>query len=319
MTTIPTRKKKRFYHTWWFWISLIVVLAIGGSVAAKLTSKNNPDFSAYSYLQESVTAEKHTFDKRIAANGVIVNDQLVDITAEQGTVDDISVNVGDVVSKNAILMKISGRTIKAPFDGRVVSIDTFEGAPVSFGTPLMEFGFQSTHIEFIASEQEALELKAGQSVFIQFPSYNSGRDSYVGEVNFVDMKKRSATTTTQTIDTGYVVRITMKDVPQEVATRLGLTADVDVEIGKRESVLSIDTGAIQYADDNSAFVYRVPELNADFVEQANATDDITTLLETQTVEVGFVGDQYAEILSGLNEGEQVLLYVPSGGNTTFPF
>ena len=79
---------------------------------------------------------------------------------------------------------------------------------------------------------------------------------------------------------------------------------------RKENVLALELGAVQYDVDDKPFVYVLPELTESFIMQAQQVADITELLEKKTIEVGFVGDEKAEVLSGLQAGESVLVYVP---------
>lgn len=318
MPTIPQPKHKRFFSRWWFWVGLIVLLTLlgAGIYSASTAGKS---LTAYQYLQEKVTVQTRDLDRRITANGSVVPDQSTSLSLNlPGTVKDILVNVGDEVDKDEVLIQASSEKIKAPFDGRVLAIQDFVGQPVIPGTPAITMSYRSNHIEFFASENEVLELAVGQPVTITVPAYQNGQDEYSGTVSFVDVQKQSAETLGQNSETGYLIKIQMDDVPEVVTKKVGLTVDVDVQVGKKDGALSVETGAIQYNDKHEPFVYLLPTLDDTFLAQVKTATDITSVLEKKSISTGFAGDEFTEVTSGLTEGQDVLLYVPQS-DSGLPF
>ncbi len=312
MSSIPKQYRKKWYkRPSVIFVAALLVVVLGGAAVA-LSGGLQPSLAQYDYLKETVTVEKRTVSKTITTSGTIVPDYSEAVLAT-GTVEDIPVNVGDDVDFDDTLIKTNMQTIQAPFDGRVTAIHTAEGATVTATAPAMEFSYRSNHIEFFASENEVIDLKKDQKVTFTIPSYNNGKDEFEGVVSFVDIKKQVAGTSGGTVssETGYLVKVTMADVPEQLEKVVGLTVDMTIKVGSVDGVSALESGAIQYTEDNKAFVYLPPTVDEAFAASAATTDDITTLLKKQTVSVGFRGDNYVEITDGADLGDSVLLYVPT--------
>lgn len=320
MPTIPQPKKKRFSHTWWFWVLIVVSLAVVASIVAGVMQSKNTSRNEYQTLQEKISVERRDLKRTVAANGTLEADAHTSLALTAGgTITDVAVSVGQEVTKNDVLVQTNFEKLKAPFDGRVLSLDGFEGQIATPGMPVVVVGYRSSHIEFFASENEVLELATGQAATVKFPAYKNGRDEFTGHVSFVDVQKAAPQSVAQSGETGYLVKVSLDSLPSEVVSRVGLTADVEVEVGAKTDVLSLESGAIQYTDAAEPFVYLVPTIDDAFVTRAKATDDLTTLLEKKTITTGFEADQYVEITSGLNEGDEVLLYIPQQVSSGLPF
>lgn len=319
MPSIPQPKRKKIVGRWWFWMLVVLILVIGGGLATMVYQKNSSGLEQFAYLQEKLVVEKRSVSKEVSTNGTVVPDATAPLnTTLPGTVKDILVSVGDEVEKDQTLIQLSNEKLKAPFDGRILDMSTFEGAVVNPGSAILTLGFRSNHIEFYASESEVIDLKVGQPVTITLPAYNNGRDMMTGSVSFVSLQK-AVVGLGQTTDTGYLVKVTFENPPSAVAELTGLTADVEVLVQNVENVLAVEAGAIQYDEQDQPFVYLLPTLDDAFIAKVKTTTDVTSVLERQPVTLGFEGDEYVEITGGLSEGDEVLLYVPPQLNTGFPF
>lgn len=327
MTNIPRPQKRRFYKRWWFWLILILLAMTASSVGGGMITYKKAQLASYDYLQDAVRVQKRTIRKTISASGVIVADAASPLSfGVPVTIDEVLVAVGDNVDKGAVLLKAGRNEVTSPFDGRVSSIATFVGDTVAPGTPVLEVSYRSTHVEFLASDAEVLELAVGQNTNVTIPAYQKGKKEYTEKVTFVDVKKQVAGTALtagagQAAESGYNIKISAANLPAEIKNTLGLTVDLEVIIAEQKDVFSLDTGAVQYAtDDNSqAFVYLVPTIDEEFLRAAGKTDDITIVLTRKNIVVGFTGDNYMEIKEGLLEGDEVLLYVPLAAKTTTSF
>lgn len=313
------KKKRRLMKRWWFWVIVVVVIFVVIGVVSAVWNGKNGGASSYAYLNESVAVERQDLSRVISSNGTLVADYSTSLAPlVSGTVTELPFGVGDTVKKNDVLVRLdaefpvssSSEQVKTPFDGRVVALHTDVGGVVAAGIPVVEVAFHSSHVEFFASEQEVLDLAKGQAAALSFPAYRNGRDVYNGTVSFVDVQKNSPSAQGQLTDSGYRVEVSTNELPDELRTRLGLTVDVEVTTAERPQALALENGAIQYEDDGSAYVYELPTVDDAFVARARTSGDITTLLTKRPITIGFEGDQYSEIVSGLTENEQVLLYIP---------
>lgn len=326
-TTLPKPKKTTFYKRWWFWFLLIIIL--GGSAAG------SAGYSAYQEaqrlqlgnLEETVVVEKRTLTKTVSTNGTIKPDQTTQLFASKpGKVTTLKVRVGDNVNKDDVLMKTDGGSlsdeeIKAPFDGRILAVHTFVDNNVNIAAPVIEIGFRSNHIEFIASEAEVLNLRVGQHVNLTVPSYENGNTAYDGEITFVDVQKQTVVSSTSAsagavAESGYIVKVSANNLPEAVRNVIGLSVDLVVDVYETKPVLSIEPSAIQYDDAEQPFVYLPPDLSTEFTTKALQAESVADVLETRDIDIGFEGDQFFEITDGLKEGDEVLLYIPETGSAS---
>lgn len=324
MSSLPKSKKRSIYKRWWFWAIVIVALLVLFAAGAIMQQVSNARDNAYAYLQQDVVVKERDLRKEISTTGIIVPERVQQIVSPvAGSVEEVSVSVGDAVIKDDVLMRIAGVDITAPFDGRVLFVDTFEGATALPSAPIAAIGYTTNHIEFYASESEAIDLSDGQEVEFTIPAYTDGRDTFTGEIDTVSLTKTaSAAALAGEGDSGYLVTVAIDDLPNDVESLVGVTADLTVTVAEKQDATSLDAGAIQYDEDGDPFVYVLPELTDEFLETASETEDIETLLETKKITTGFRGDEFIEVTDGMRVGDKALLFIPGAAaesNSPFGF
>lgn len=320
MTLPKPHGQKKFYKRWWFWLLIVFILLGGGTAVTVYITQSNTQL-AIDMISDTVTVERRDLKKTVSTAGKIVpehSEQLVYAIA--GKTTKINYQPGDLVNKDDELVEIDGGSfarradelLKAPFDGRVLAVQTFIDDTITPGVSVIEIGYRTNFIEFTASESEVFDLAEGQTVDITIPSYNNGDEAFQGVVEFIDTVKTvggvSSQSTTQTgnTETGFIVKVRPTTVPAEAMNLIGLTVDLDVIVAEQADSVSIERAAIQYTDDNEPFVY-LP-----------TTDVTATALPEQTVTLGFEADEYVEITSGLAVGDEAVLYIPEA-NVSSPF
>lgn len=323
MSELPKPKKKSILKRPWLWIvvAIVVLLVIGALAAMRGFAESKK--KSLSYLEQTVAVATSDLERTISATGSVAADAEQPVyVGVSGTISSVSVHAGDLVSKDDALFAVHSSagptiTIKAPFDGRVLSSTIFEDQTVAAAQVAMVLAYRSTHVEFFANDAEAVALKNGQTAHMTIPSLNNGRDVYDGTVTFVDVQKTVAAQTGITQATsGYLVKISDDNLPEDIRTRIGLVIDISIVTDSVTNRVAVDKSAIQYTDDDAPFVYRAPELTDDFYAKALRAKNITDVLEKVDITTGFEGDDSIEVLSGLSIGDAVLLYVPKTTDTT---
>ncbi|OGY85610.1 MAG: hypothetical protein A2233_03250 [Candidatus Kerfeldbacteria bacterium RIFOXYA2_FULL_38_24] len=319
-TFIPKPKKKRFYKRWWFWLLVVVFLLVLVGLAVGQSVMKQQRLNKYNYLKDAVTVSKTTIEKTIATNAVMTADETTSLyLSAPAKIKELPVSVGEEVNKDEVLLKTDLETLKAPFDGRVLEINTHVDDLNMAAQPLIVLGYRSSHLEFFASDAEVLELVVGQTAHITVPSFNNGKDAYSGEVVFVDTKKFADPSALGSGgNSGYRVKITSGDMPEALTKIIGLSADVEIVTDQKTNILALPSGVVQTDDNNNEFVYLAPTVDEDFITKAEQTGKVTDVLTSKDITTGFVGDEYTEITSGLKEDEKVLLYFEPQNSTT-PF
>jgi HlyD family secretion protein len=180
--------------------------------------------------------------------------------------------------------------VLAPFDGTVVDI------PVKENDQLSTFDYSSkTAIHLvdtktikmtgIIDEIDITKVEVGQQAIITVDALPGQK--LKGKVTFV-----SPFGTLQAGVVNFPVEIYL-DPTEGVELRGGLTATADIIIGVHEKVLMVPNRAIK-------------GLAGDFWVDV-VTDPATAGMEKRPVKIGLQNKKYTEIISGLKEGEQVLI------------
>lgn len=271
---------------------IVLAVLILLSIVFGADSYKKQQLASYDYLKEEVIAQKRDMKKTVSTNGMIVGKGVQNVTIPEEI---------DGVNVEAALAELEAQEVEE----------------------LIEVAKGATQIDFYASDSEVMELAVGQDALITISSYDNGKEEFEGEViavsNVKETPNAAAALTGGAGDTGYRVSVATDNLPEKVKDLGGLNVDVMVEIEEKQDVLSLEPGAVQYDDNDEAFVYLVPTIDEDFVKRASEAEDVTDVLDKKYIDVDFEGDQYIEVTDGLREGDRVLLYVPTQGEAGFGF
>jgi macrolide-specific efflux system membrane fusion protein len=211
-------------------------------------------------------------------------------------------------SVNAAQRAVNGATLTAPMDGTVIAVNgtvgnwsngetgsgTATGGPSGNGgasgnggtsnsTPFIQI-VDLTKMQISASfpEADAIKLKTDQSVMVTWVALAKAR--VAGRLTAI-----SPAATSQNNVNSYAVTVTLGWMPDGI--RIGQTVTVAVTVAQVDDVVRAPATAVR--DDGQLHLADV--LRADGKR------------ETRAVELGVQGDEFVEIRSGLNPGEQVAL------------
>lgn len=183
----------------------------------------------------------------------------------------------------------------APFDSEVVDINLHEGDMITqrysaTGLPIDTYvlrlaNMNAVRMTGIVDEIDVVKVSKGQKAIILV-------DAIPGKVFNGEVKFISPYGTLQTGTATYKVEIALDDTDIPYLTG-GLTATAEISVDKRQNVLIVPNSAL-YREGAENLVYVIKE-------------DTTGQLEQRQVEVGLQSRTQAEIISGLNEGEKILL------------
>ena len=183
---------------------------------------------------------------------------------------------------------IEGAEIRSPVAGRVtrmllkVSDRVAPGALTADAFPVQIMDLGNLRIEAQASEDDVVNLAVDQRARITFDALDDiTLDGHVCEIESVGILIQGVPT--------FPVRVCLDNTDTRV--RVGLTATVDVATGRRENVLLLPSRAVSLIGDK----HTVTLLLAD-----------NSRVETQ-VTVGRTSGGMTEIVSGLTEGQRVVL------------
>jgi Cu(I)/Ag(I) efflux system membrane fusion protein len=177
-------------------------------------------------------------------------------------------------------------TIFAPFDGTVVSRKVFEGQYVAENDNLFEIGdFSSLWFVFDAYESDLPLLRINQTVEVTLTSLPN--ETVSAPITFIDPNLNGETRTAR-------VRVVLPNPQRRILNRQTANGIVNTET---PPVLQIPRSAVLYTRDKPVVYVAVKE-----------PDSIASgSYQLREVVAGTVGDDNIEIVSGLNEGESVVV------------
>jgi HlyD family secretion protein len=182
----------------------------------------------------------------------------------------------------------------APFAGTVavVNIKVGDSIGASGQTAAIQLVDDSAfHVDVDISEADLGRLKLGQEAQVEL-------DALPGQVLSGTLDYIAPTGTTQQNVTTYQSRVTLK--PTNQLLRVGLSAAVSIITDKRTGVLLVPSGAVRETDSGP---------------QAQVKRGSDTALVP--IKIGLVGDAQTEVISGLQEGDVVVLPGPRPRNGGF--
>ena len=200
-------------------------------------------------------------------------------------------------------------TITSPIDGVVLSKSVEEGQTVaaSFNTPeLFTIAKDRTDMRVIADIDEADigGVKEGQRVSFTVDAFPD--DKFVGEVTQV---RQQATTESNVVTYEVVISAPNKD----LKLKPGLTANVTIYTMEKNGVLAAPAKALRFMP-NEALLQKDQQ-----IEDVEAAQKVWTLegntFKAHAVEIGTTNGMVTEIVSGIDEGTEVLVdFSISGGD-----
>ncbi|MCA2002001.1 MAG: efflux RND transporter periplasmic adaptor subunit, partial [Chloroflexi bacterium] len=173
-------------------------------------------------------------------------------------------------------------TIKAPIGGIILEATAQIGVTINAESSLFKIGDpKALEVEANITEEDFPLVSLGQEAELFFDSRSDV--TVTGRVERIIPKRIEGDRPR------YQIYITLDEVPDGLAD--GMTADASITIAKRENALCLPRS----------------------VARASGTNEVSlkvwngVSVETRTVTVGLRGDSDVEIVSGLKEGEQVVI------------
>jgi HlyD family secretion protein len=178
--------------------------------------------------------------------------------------------------------QIADATLTAPADGLVGSIDIDLGEVATANAPVGTLISPSLKIEADVSELDIAGIAVGQPVTFAFDAIEDRE--FTGRVSRVAPRE-----TSKDDDIYYKVEVSIDG--EEPAIRIGMTADIDIEVGAKDGALLVPRRQV-YRRDGKDYVKIVPPKGEP---------------EEIEVQVGLRGRDDYEILSGLRESDLILV------------
>ncbi len=236
---------------------------------AAYNAKFSPTDSQLKQAQSAVEQAKSQLAR-------LTNPNVNDLKSAQANVDQLR------AARDLAKTRLDDAVIRAPFDGIVTHVDLDLGSFTAAGRTIIGVAdISEFRIKLNIDETDIASIKLGQEVTLNLDAYpDLNFNAQVAEV-------ASTATTIQGV-VNYVVSVALK--PDQVPAKIGMTANANIVISKKDNVLLVPNQAIR-ASNSKRYVT---------IQTAPG--------KTQEVEVtlGSANDQETEIVSGLSEGQQVV-------------
>jgi len=184
-------------------------------------------------------------------------------------------------------------TIYAPTDGIITFINYKIGEQITFGgssnstlsqPAISMLGLNDFQIKVDVPESDIIKVKVGNPVKITLDAYGSSTE-FTGKVIYINVAE------TVISDVVYY-KVTVALDKTDLEIKSGMTANVDILTAQKDNVLYVPNRAIKQTAEGKPYV------------------EILKFGGPQNVDVtvGLKGDQGMEISSGLNEGQQIIVF-----------
>src|SRR5256714_592481 len=165
--------------------------------------------------------------------------------------------------------------VRSPIDGILTNVQTIDGELISDGKELFTVSSRKTYVRGEVNEEDVGEVKPGMKAKVQLYAYRTR--TFPGRVTSI---QPAADPTTQR----YTVVLDMENPPDNMM--VGMTGEMNIITGVHENALLVPTRAL-------------------LVDQALVVNG--GIVHARTVKVGFRTLDFAEALSGLEEGSSVIM------------
>src|SRR3954452_8447530 len=165
--------------------------------------------------------------------------------------------------------------VRAPIDGILTNVQTIDGELVSDGNELFPVSSRKTYVRGEVNEEDVGEVKPGMKAKVKLYAYRSR--TFTGHVTSI---QPAADPTTQR----YTVVLEMENPPDNMM--VGMTGEMNIITGVHETALLVPTRAL-------------------LVDQALVVNG--RIVQRRTVNVGFRTLDFSEALSGLADGDHIIV------------
>ncbi|KXK51771.1 MAG: efflux RND transporter periplasmic adaptor subunit [Chlorobi bacterium] len=274
--------------------------------------------------QTELARVQQLFDKNLSTRQELDNAKS-QVQISEAEVDAAGFTV-DQARANARMVResLNKTTIRAPISGTIVKLNSKVGEKVvgaiqMTGTEIMTIADLSV-IESVVdvSENDVVQVKLGDTATVEVDAIaNEKFQAYVSQI--ANSPKQTGLGTTDQV-TNFEVRV--RFVNPDPRLRPGMTATATVKTATAKNVLSVPLQSVTTRDENkeedSIRAAEQKERNVKNLKLASKKEEKAEpmvfvksgdTVVARKVEYGIRDDQYYEIKSGLNEGEEVV----SGG------
>jgi membrane fusion protein (multidrug efflux system) len=260
--------------TVFFLVIVIVITArtmIGNHFKKKFSKKPPPGIIVTEVIKEEFAEKLQTFGTAISSKSETFKVRKNDVIGE--------LNLKDKVKKGDLILNLKSGDVVAPFDGVLGYTGLTEDIFVSDNIFIITLDDNSIIFSDIkVPESYAPFIRKGLPVEVRVSSYKD--KVFSGEIDFISSRINADTRS-------LLARIKIENKDLELLS--GSLLEITVKFNLRNSLSVPDTSIMMEGE--KSYIYTVSDENI-----ANKTE----------VEIGLRGDSKVEILSGVNEGDQIV-------------
>jgi HlyD family secretion protein len=199
-----------------------------------------------------------------------------DINISQSQIDQAKANIYLYQSQ------ISDAYLRSPINGKITNVNAKRGEVASPSEPIINL-LSSDPFQIRANiyEQDIVNVKLGDLVLINLVAFP--KQTFEGKIIAIEPAEKI-------IDNVVYYEVAIDFLNQPNAIKSGMTADIVIITNDKNNVLRVSKNA---------------------VENINGKDMLQVItkgkVESRQVTIGLEGNNYVEVLAGLNEGEDVVI------------
>lgn len=198
-----------------------------------------------------------------------------DINIYRSEVDQAQANV------NLYQSQLNDAYLKSPIDGKITDVNAKTGEVVSASEAIINLLSSAPfQIKVNIYEQDIVNVKLGDPVSIDLVAFP--KQTFEGKVIASDPGEKI-------VDNVVYYEVTIDFPNQPEGIKSGMTADIVIKTNSKENVLRVPKNAIE-------------NINGKNMLQVITNNKV----EDRQITAGLEGNDYVEVLSGLNEGEEVV-------------
>lgn len=198
-----------------------------------------------------------------------------DIDLYEAQIEQAQANV------DLIQSQIADAYLRSPLDGKITKINAKPGEVVSANQAVVNlFSSSAFQIKADIYEQDIVNVKVGNDVKINVIAFP--KDVFYGKIILIDPAEKI-------VDNVVYYQVTIDFPEQPEGIRSGMTADIVILTNKKSDVVRAPKNAVEKID-NKETVQIIKD-------GKSIGQEITTGLE---------GNDYFEVVSGLNEGDEII-------------
>ncbi|MDP3956921.1 MAG: efflux RND transporter periplasmic adaptor subunit [bacterium] len=194
------------------------------------------------------------------------------------------------------LSKLSDYTIRAPFDGIVTGLSVDGGDTISQTTILASIITKSMKAVISLNEVDAVKVKVGKAASLSFDALpNIAIGGKVSKIDTIGVAVQGVVS--------YGAEITLDE--QHASLKPGMTVAAEISVEEKKNILLISNAALSY-ENGKAYAVTAPnrQLGSGTIENQN---NQIQRGQRKEIEIGITDNVNTEIVSGLSEGERVLI------------